>query len=289
VVYALLSLIGAALGQAVVLLDQPALPEQLQFHQELALSLEAVQLRPAPDDFATAPMATQLEAVRPMLDGADKQAVVWLGGDATKLWVSVAFVDEERAVIRMIDLPRDPDPLPRLALAVRELVTTAYAAEPSPAVPAAPTPPPQPPAPTPPWWAGVSAGAVVPASSLAGGPRGATALQLHRQLGPVVLGTELMGQLGPEQARLGLGLIGRGDWLSAGLSIDAVRTQWSLPPQPRAFIGLWHRWESGLTAEARVYLHPLRDRVAQGERRLYDSGRSAPGIFLGWERKISSR
>jgi hypothetical protein len=105
----------------------------------------------------------------------------------------------------------------------------------------------------------------------------------------VVLGTELMGQLGPEQARLGLGLIGRGDWLSAGLSIDAVRTQWSLPPQPRAFIGLWHRWESGLTAEARVYLHPLRDRVAQGERRLYDSGRSAPGIFLGWERKISSR
>lgn len=283
-VLALLSLIGAALGQDVVLLEQAALAEQVRFHQELALTLDAVKLQPAPEAFANAPMATQLEAVRPMLASEERQAVVWLGGDSTKLWVSVAFVDKDRAVIRMIDLPRDPDPLPRLALAVRELVTTAYTTEPSPEVPTAPPPPP--PQPSAVWWTGASGGTIVPLSPLAGGPRGEVAAAVHRDLEVAVLGAELVGQIGTHQRRIGLGVIGRRSLLTAGIQAHWIQADWALPVQPRAFVGVWHRWTSGLTAQARVQVHPVRDQVAQADRWLYDTGWTGLGIFVGWERKI---
>lgn len=284
----LLSLIGAALGQEVVLLEQVRLPEQLRFHQELALTLDKVKLQPAPDAFASAPMAAQLETVRPMLASDTGQAVVWLGGDTTKLWVSVAFVDKERAVIRMIDLPREPDPLPRLALAVRELVATAYTTEPIPAVPTPPPPPPPPPAdPVAEWWAGAMAGAVVSIAPLGGGPRAATGVQLYREIGPLEVGTELMGQLGSEQSRLGLGLVGRYSLVDAGVSAEWVSADWPLPLQPRAFIGLWHRWRTGFTAHARAHIHPVRDQVIDGQRTLHDTGWGSVGIFFGWERRLS--
>ena len=287
---ALLSLIGAAVGDGVVLLEQVRLPEQIRFHQELALTLDEVKLQPAPDAFANASMAAQLETVRPMLTTETGRAVVWLGGDTTKLWVSVAFVDKDRAVIRMIDLPREPDPLPRLALAVRELVATAYTTEPSPVVPTPPPDPPPPPTPAEPiteWWVGAMAGAVVPINSLAGGPRAATGAQLYRSIGPLEVGTELMGQLGIEQRRLGLGLVGRYSLVDGGVSAAWVSADWPLPLQPRAFIGLWHRWRTGFTAHARAHFHPVRDQVIDGERTLHDTGWGSVGIFLGWEHRLS--
>jgi len=286
-VLTLLSLIGAALGQDVVLLAQDHLPEQVRFHQELALTLDEVKLQPAPEAFARAPMATQLEAVRPMLAAEARQAVVWLDGDAAKLWVSVAFVDKDRAVIRMIDLPRDPDPLPRLALAVRELVATAYTTEPSPEVPAAPSAQP-PPVPAEAWWIGGSAGSAISIHSLAGGPRAVLAAQAHREVGRLELGGELTGQLGEDQLHLGLAATGRFSMLSAGVGGEWVHADWALPIQPRLFLGLWHRWSGGLTTQGRVYFHPIRDQVDRGDQRLYDTGWVGLRLSVGWDQRVST-
>ena len=287
-VLALLSLIATALAQGVVLLDQGSVPEQERFHQELALTLQSVKLQPAPEGFGSAPLTEQLGVVRPLLERAERQAVIWLGSDEAKLWVSVAFVADERAVIRVIDLPREPDPLPRLALAVRELAAEAYASEPKPLpLPAPPPVPPTPPAAV--WWGGGSVGALVPWEALAGGPRGALGLQVHREVGGLEIGGEVLAQAGSQQRRLGLGLDARWIFVSAGVSADWEQGPYELPLQPRAGLGLIHRWDAGLLVHARLQIHPIRDKVALGGQRLYDTGWTSLGIFLGWERKISKR
>jgi hypothetical protein len=237
-------------------------------------------------------MTDQLEVVRPMLTDGAGQAVVWLGGSADKLWVSVAMVDKDRAVIRMVDLPREPDPLPRLAMAVRELVATAYSSELEPEVPT-PLAPATPPILSPPpassiWWAGIAVGSELPMNALAGGPRGAARAQLYRDWGRWQLGSELVVQQGASQGRLGLGLGCRSPWLTAGITAEWLRAEWALPVQPRAYLGIWHRWDTGIHADLRAVLHPIRDQVAQEDLRLYDSGWSGLGIFVGWERKIST-
>jgi hypothetical protein len=110
----LLSLIGMAWGQDVVLLTGQDSPNSARFHAELALSLNNVERQAAQPNFTTLPMASQLDQVRPMLADSTGAAVVWLDeSDAERLWVSVAFVAADRAVIRMIDLPRSEDPTRR--------------------------------------------------------------------------------------------------------------------------------------------------------------------------------
>jgi hypothetical protein len=294
VVLTALSLICGALAQGVVLLEQPQLSEQVRFQQELGLSLSAVELQPAPSAFESSPLAAQLDVVRPLLKAQPGRAVVWLGGDAAKLWVSVAFVEDERAVIRMIDLPREPDPLPELVLSVRELITAAYAEEPAVERSEPPSPEPEPLAPpasgpADALWAGAKVGVLMPSAELAGGTRGAAALHVFRDLGGAALGAELGAQLGAEQTRLSAGLSGRGRLLVLGMSADWVRAEWALPLQPRVSAGFWHRWESGLFGQASLLVHPFRDMVALDGQGLYDTGWTSLGIFLGWERKISAR
>ena len=124
-------------------------------------------------------------------------------------------------------------------------------------------------------------------NALAGGPRGAARAQLYRDWGRWQLGSELVVQQGASQGRLGLGLGCRSPWLTAGITAEWLRAEWALPVQPRAYLGIWHRWDTGIHADLRAVLHPIRDQVAQEDLRLYDSGWSGLGIFVGWERKIS--
>jgi len=283
----LLSLIGMAWGQDVVLLSREDSKDGARFHTELALSLDTVELRAAPPDFTALPMAGQLDQVRPMLANRTGSAVVWLDeSDAERLWVSVAFVAADRAVIRMIDLPRSEDAIPQLAMAVRELVSSIYADEPPPKT----QPEPAQPEPAPPpvvFWTTGSLGVVQPVDPLAGGTRGVLVGAVERAWPTFGIAGEVHAAMGRNQRRIGPALAARWRWLTGGAQLDWTALNWNTQLQPRLFVGGTHRWDAGTTIGSRLSLALIRDEVVRDGRHLYDSGWVSFSIFFGWGRKIS--
>jgi len=291
----LLSLLsGDAHASGVVLLDQSDAVEEDRFHEELALSMDGVHLRAGPADFARTTLADQLAVIRPILAESDTSAVAWLDvSEPTLLRVSVAFVETDRAIVRLLDVPREAGAEARLALATRELLAAVYAEEVglmAPAVTADETPPAEaePSDASAPrlWRAGLSVGATAPLNPAAGGARGGLGGEVTRALGAWQLGGALEAQAGAAQWRVGPAVIARRGVGVAGARADWTQLTWDEQVQPRVFVGA--RWpsEAGLHAEARVTLAPLRDEVVRGEALLYDSGWVALSISLGWTRKI---
>ena len=284
-------LLGALAGDAragdVVLLDQSDTVEEDRFHEELALSMDGVLLREGTADFFRETLADQLTAVRPILAESETSAVAWLDvSDPTLLRVSVAFVEADRAIVRLLDVPREAGAEARLALATRELLAAVYAEEVGlepqadiPSHPVEPTPPAY-------WSTGFAAGVVAPLSAEAGGIRGSLSAHVEREVGPWFLGGGLETQLGLAQWRLGPTVMVRRGVAFAGARADWTQLAWTEQLQPRLFMGLRWSGDAGFWGEARATLAPVRDEVVRGDTLLYNSGWGEFSISYGWSRKI---
>lgn len=285
---ALLSLIAPAWGWSVLLLDHGAAPEEDRFHQELALSLDEVRLHDAPEGFPLMPLSEQLDWVRPLLDEGDVLAVVWLDPtQAERLAVSVAFVSEDRAVVRLLELPREAGAEARLALAARELLAEEGMLDSLDAIEITENPPPTigPPE-TSPWVLGAGLSLTWPLHPEAGGPRPGLALGAERLTGPVRLGAGLALQARPEHLRLGPSVsLGWGP-LTLGARADQTWLEAVSLLQPRAYLELGHTLPVGLSGALQLSVAPLRDQVLAGKDVLYDSGWIEVGVRIGGARKV---
>jgi len=264
---------------ALVVLDHLEAAEESAWLDELDLQGTPYTVVLPPEGFGDAGSSEQLSLARSV--AGDAEAVAWLSVDEQALHLSLAFLSEDRAEVKVVDAPRDADGPSRLALATRTLLTEAR--QPPVAAPV-PEPAPEPPPVTPdPLRWQLTAGVVLPTHSLAGGLR------------PAVDG-ELTWPVGPLRAGGGLGLQGNGHHLRGGPralvrwgpalvggSVDVVGLEWVTWVQPRLEAGL--TVSRGATAELRVRWAPLRDQVLDGDL-LYDSGRVEVGLHLGWARQI---
>ncbi|MCB9764519.1 MAG: hypothetical protein H6739_32390 [Alphaproteobacteria bacterium] len=274
-----------ASAQGVLLLDLSDAPEEDRFHQELALTLDDVRLQPTGPGFVTAPLAAQLDVARPLLEDEAVQAVAWLDAtDPAQLRVSVAFVAEDRAVVRLLEVPREPGAEARLALATRELLAEAYQLE---DLPPPPPPPPPPEAPPEPSWAWTAGGSLTwPPQTLAGGLRPGLGAAVERRAGPLWLGLGVEVQLARAHWRVGPGLSARWGPVSLGVRADRTALAWQTVWQPRVTAGLSHRFAPGPMVGLELALTPLRDEVLDGEEVLYNSGWIELGVKVGWSRKV---
>ena len=286
-VCALLSLMGVAFAQGVVILDQGEDAAEDRFQEELALSLDEVLVRQSEAGFATATLATQLETVRPILAEQAFGAVAWLGlSDPQKLLVSVAFVQSDRAVVRLLDVPRGEDAPVRLALAVRELISSAYASETAAQIPTLPAPSGEQKDSRRALTLRGSVGGVLPVHVLAGGARLLLGSRLGTQIGSGSLGLALTGQLGDQQWRLGPALDVQLGPIVVGGDVQWTDLQWRSQLQPRLFVGFAHAPEDGPNGEVRLKFAPLRDQISKEETDLYDTGWIEIEFLLGWSRNI---
>lgn len=259
-------MVPAALS--LILLDATSDPAEERLAEELELTGIAVQWAPAPSGFAGWALPAQLDQVRPGL--APDAPTAWLVPDGDTLHLSIAFVEAERAVVRVADAARGDEA--RLALTARELVTTV--------VPPPPPPPPSLPPPPPPevsravdWQIGVVGMVPVPTPS----PRAGVEVEAGNTVG-FALGL----QLGDGELRTTTSVVGRWHRLRVALGADVVRLPWVLWVEPRAELGVALPLPSGLVVEPRVRGTFLRDQVTRGDVVLYDSGWVEAGIVLGW-------
>lgn len=285
----LLALAAQALAQEVVLFDPGASEVAQRFSAELTLSVDAVTVLPVPDGFVEAALPVQLQVVREELGRDGVNAVVWLDESRDDvLGVALAYVEASRAVIRVIDQPRQPGVEASLVLATRELLTPVYTAPPPEPVPETPDPavPEPPPPPEAAWgWRVGAVGTVVPAP-LGGGLRGGLAIEAERRLGgPTWAMLGVQGGGGATQWRVGPVAGVRSGWVLAGARVDAAVLSWAVLAQPRLYVGLGLPGD-GPSADLRVLLAPVRDRVERGDLRHYDSGWVEFELAVGWGRKI---
>ncbi|MEQ1572023.1 MAG: hypothetical protein ABMA64_40720, partial [Myxococcota bacterium] len=93
-------------------------PAERRVVEELLLAGVVVRAEAAPPGFAEWTLSQQLEAVRPQL--GPTVAAAWIEQDSGALHLQVAFVESERAVVRVVDAA--PGDEARLALTARELL-----------------------------------------------------------------------------------------------------------------------------------------------------------------------
>jgi len=285
-------LISSAWAAGIVLLDQGDTTEEDRFASELTLSVDGVQVRPGPEGFSQAPLSVQLDAVRPILAEADMAAVAWLDTtDAVVLRVSVAFVEADRAIVRLLDMERGAGAEAHLALATRELISSAYQDDQPMTVPDPPPDPPvvaEPVVEPPAWWATVSGGVVWPPASHSGGVRGNISLALSRLQDGQGAGILLGVQRGVEQTRMGVGPRYQWDPFQVGVRADWTKTTWTRQVQPRIWAGVAVPL-GPLHGSAQVEFSPIRDEVKLGETIIYDTGWVELSINLSGSRKIGQR
>ena len=283
---ALLSLIAAAHAQSVLLLRQDDSPVEARFHEELALSVDAVLTRPCPTDFAVAPMTIQLDGVRALLLDAETSGVVWLdASNETVLRVLVAFVENDRAVIRLLDVPRTTGAEAHLAVATRELLSALYLAEPVLTVALELVEP----EPTVPLRGSFSGILTAPTTAQAGGVRYGLSAGVSRLVGAVDLGLALEGETTGDQHRLGPSAWVQRGALCAGVSAQVTWLPWHTQVQPRVFAGLLWPRESEVHLEGRLALTPIRDTVERGTTVLYNSGWVEAEVRVRWSPILSVR
>lgn len=270
-------MVPAALS--LILLDLTSDPAEERLAEELLLTGVDVRWAPAPAGFAGWTLPDQLDQVRP----GSGETTAWLVPDADTLHLSVAFVEAERAVVRVVDAARGDEA--RLALTARELVATAGEAVSVPAPVPEPVPPPLP-APAPEragldWQLGlVGTTPLHPALR----PRVGLEVETGRAVG-VAVGL----QLGAGELRATTAVVGRWQIVRAALGVDVARLSWVLWVAPRAELGVAVPLPGDWFVEPRLRGTVLRDRVERGDTVLYDSGWAEGGIVLGWRQISGSR
>lgn len=263
--------IGAAAAADLVLLDASDAPAEDRVVEELLLAGVEVRVEPAPDRFLDLALPAQLDAVRPQL--APGAAVGWLvASDA--LHLSVAYVEAERAVVRVVDA--GPGEEARLALAARELLAAAVPPAPAPVAEVAPAPV----AVGPHGSGSIAVLGVLPTAELAGGVRGGVEGALVAPVGPLRAGGRLGAQLGDGSVRGSLAALVHAGPVQVGLGADVAHLEWVTWVQPRAELGVAFelgRW----FAAPRLRVAPLRDRVERDGTDVYDSGWVELAVAVG--------
>jgi hypothetical protein len=237
-------------------------PSEVRLDEELRLQGIDVSTVDAPPGFATWSVPAQLDVAAP-------GPSAWLLVDEGGTHLHLAFVEDRRAVLRIVDAaPGEED---RLALAARELLWTGVPTPP-------PPPPPAPPDPTGrrPTWSVAAAGVLAPWPD-SGGLRGGIEGELGDRLG-IAVGA----QLGAEQVRGTAVAVGRWRWARAGVGLDVVSLPWVLWAQPRIELGASVDGPGASFVEPRLRLCPLRDRVEEGDAVRYDSGWVELAVVIGW-------
>lgn len=288
-----LSLIAAARAD-VLLLELAAAPEEALFLEELALSLKQPRLEPGPEGFAAAPPEERGDGARPLLDDPAIAAVVWLdpADDPALLRAGVAYLEEDRAVVRRLDAPRAEGAEAELALATRALLKEVRGDEvrlirgDEPEITSVEEALGGGGGALSPWRASASAAGVLPAHLDAGGARGGLGLSLERAAGGAWLGLGVEAQVRADQLRVGPALSARWRFLLAGARADWTHLEWADQLQPRVFAGVATPAEEGPYAALVLGVAPLREPVLRDGAVVYDAGRVELELRLGWSRRL---
>ena len=270
----------------VVVLDHLEEVEESAWIEELELQGSAIATQAPPAGFDEAGLHEQLAVIRPLLDQSDIDVLAWISLDPHRAHLSIAFVGDGRAQLEVLDLPRDDAVASALALATRAVVAEVLAAPgpptegPAPVPAAAPTPSP--------WTWQLTAGATLPVTAEAGGPRaGGDAELAHTLAGPLALGAAVGAQGNAHHLRAGPRFVVRVGPALLAAGVDVAALEWITWAQPRLELGLRGSVRD-LVVETRLRYAPQRDEVRRGEV-LYDSGRVELGLHLGLSRQIHRR
>ena len=108
---------------------------ETRLFEELGLALDSfavLSVQPEDPQFPNKPLATQLSAVQSLTEREDAVAVTWLASPLPgRLMLHLIAAHTGRILIRSIPATDDPRSEAKLALAVRELLGTAYLFEPT--------------------------------------------------------------------------------------------------------------------------------------------------------------
>ncbi len=134
---------SADASRTLLLLSVAGTDDDRAFEQRLALELElavdGIVLRSAPAGLATfadESLARQMEILEPLMADEVVLAAVWLDrGEPASPRLNLLFVNQGRAVLRMVEVDGGEGAEARLALAAREVLATAL-------IPESPPPPP---------------------------------------------------------------------------------------------------------------------------------------------------
>ena len=275
----------------VVLLDLGDDPVEDALRDELRLAGVDVAEEAGPDGFSGRALPGQLDAVRGEL--VPGRAVAWVTTEEDAVHLAVAFISEERAVVRTVRSERDTGAAARLAVAAREILEVA-SGEPTIEPPEVSTRIPHPP--------GLEAEAGRVVMGEIGG--GVDLPSLANALGPrLVVDTAVFGS--GERVDLGVGLGGGGNLrqgrghvrafvrlgprsvgLRLGAALDVAALPWVIWAQPRLELALTPPLRGPLIGQVMVRLAPVRDVVKDGHERVYDSGVVEIGLRAFFRRQI---
>lgn len=291
----LLSLAAASADEAptLTLLDLGPAPEEDALAGELRLSGVQVALAPAEDGFMTQSLPARLESLRDGL--APGEAIGWLTVEEARLSVSVSFLTEDRAVVRVATVDRArPEPVAELALATREILRLVR--EPAPAESASATSAPDPSQPAAdavaPWSMAARAGLVLPTHDRALGARGGVDVEIARALdkeGRLRVGLSAGVQVGDQSWRITPKLVGQAGMVGVGLGADVAVLPWVTRLQPRIELGVAVPLPAGLETGVALRIGPLRDEIIDGNELVYSSGWTEIVLHVGARRQIGSR
>ncbi|MFK7926707.1 MAG: hypothetical protein AB8H79_00850 [Myxococcota bacterium] len=283
----LLLSLGALAEPGVKVLDLGPDPAEQAYVEELALGGVRVQEYPIEADFRDLTLTEQLKVIRPLV-GSD-QAVAWLVRDDS-LTLAVAFVQDDRAVVRTVRTDADGMASARLALATREILASASTGlAPAPAATTLPS------SPTPKGtrWVSVGLGSTVPLQRGALGPRvdlDVTLLQDWTRTGlGFGVGGSGNGRQGRGWARSFVRLGPSRSGLRVGAALDIVGLPWVVWAQPRIEVGTALFPHHLVGAELWLRFAPMRDRIVRGDDTVYDSGIAEISISMALRRQISPR
>lgn len=274
-----------------MLLDVSESVVEDRFARELALTLGALTVLAGPPGLLDAPLSDQVALLRPVVGPAS--AVIWLDARAPeRLVVSVAVLEPQRGVIRVVEAVRQDGSEVVLATEVRELLGALYGE---------PVPDPEPVVSVPDGPPDVAGAPASPAldrtrdelglgitQPVVGGTRGGVRVGRAWRLGPDVwLGPTLDLEAGASGLwwTPAVELQGRG-W-TLGAQASGAHHPWGLQVRPGLRAGLQHVRPSGVRLQALAVVLPRRDLVQDGAEVVYDSGWIEVGTRISWIRRTA--
>jgi hypothetical protein len=271
-----------------VLLDVSDSVTEDRFARELALTLGALTVVAGPPELLDLPLSNQLALLRPIVGPA--KAVIWLDERSPqRLVVSVAVLEPQRSVIRVVEADRGDGAEVALATEVRELLTSLYSDP-------VPEPEADPPARVVSGDTPVVPVAEPPGSSpradelgvgltqaVAGGARAGVRLGSAWRLGTdLSLGPTVDIEVGGTGLWWTPALELQGRFWTLGVEASGVHQPWGFQLRPGLRAGLQHVRPAGLRLQMLVAVLPRRDLVQDGAETVYDSGWVELGTRVSW-------